>query len=300
MELLRLLHTKRNEFLSGTLLNEQTLHGKTNLSTITVSTPDGGARDHLPARTRKNDYGIFAAKFERGRNEPFCDSFGDAAASSHAPGEQDFVWRRVDQSLANFPAALDNFDEVSREPCVDKKFFNQHTALRREVACFAHYGVSRGDRRNDLAQRDGQRIVPRRNDSDDAERVVSKVTTLGLCSSAVMRDAPRAESFHSIAGPILRRIESNKNIREECFHARLAGFAHNSLRQPVTRSHYPVAKHAQPCASFPNRQLCPSALDNARAGNNLRQHRRGRSLKMRKHFPRIRVDRRKHVNLDGR
>jgi len=92
---------------------------------------------------------------------------------------------------------------------------------------------------------------------------------IGLAGSAVMRDAPRAESFHSIAGPILRRIESNKTSAKSGFHARLAGFAHNSLRQLVTRSHYPVAKHAEPCASIANRQLSPDALGNASMRNDL-------------------------------
>jgi len=73
MELLRLLHTKRNEFFSGTLLNEQTLHGKTNLSTIRVATQTA-ALEALPVRIRKNDHGIFAAKFEHGRMSLFAQA----------------------------------------------------------------------------------------------------------------------------------------------------------------------------------------------------------------------------------
>src|SRR6202171_143288 len=144
--------------------------------------------------------------------------------------------------MADFPAALDNRDEISWEPCVDEKFLDQRPALRREVADLTHNGISRGNGRNDLAERDRERVVPRRNDGDDAERVVSQIAAFGFRSNAVMWNPLSAKSAGGVPGPVFRRIKSNENIRKEGLHARLARFAHNGVRQFVARGHNSFAK----------------------------------------------------------
>src|SRR5712664_2808788 len=126
---------------------------------------------------------------------------------------------------------MDNRDEISWESCVDEKLLDQRAALRREVAGLAHHGISCGNGRNDLAERYRERVVPRRNDGDDTERVVSQIAAFSFRSGAVMRNPPRAQSVRGVPGPIFRRIKSNENIRKESFDARLARFAHNGVSQ---------------------------------------------------------------------
>src|SRR5260370_28607813 len=119
-----------------------------------------------------------------------------------------------------FRSTLNNLDEVFRKAGVDEKFFDQRAALRREVAGLAHHGISCADRRNDLAERDRERVVPRGNDGDDTERIVNQIAPLSFRGSAVMRDAPRAKSTRRIPRPIFRRIERHKDIRTTGVHPR--------------------------------------------------------------------------------
>ena len=115
-----------------------------------------------------------------------------------------------------------------------------------------------------------------------------------------MRDTPRAKSAGGVPGPVFRRIEGNENIRKEGFYARFAGFTHNGVRQFISRGHDAFAKTAQLRAAIADRELRPCALGNSGMGNDPRQRRRRRSLKMREHFARSRIDRRKRVDGNGR
>src|SRR5882762_8648120 len=166
---------------------------------------------------------------------------------------------------------MDNRDEISWESCVDEKLLDQRAALRREVAGLAHHGISCGNGRNDLAERYRERVVPRRNDGDDTERLESQIAAFGFRGNAVMWNPLSAKSAGGIPGPVFRRIESDENIRKESFDARLARFAHNGVRQFIARSHNAFAKPAQFCASIADRKLRPCALGDSRAGNDLRQ-----------------------------
>src|SRR6266568_3057436 len=80
----------------------------------------------------------------------------------------------------------------------------------------------------------------------------------------------------------------------------LSGITHNGIRQFLARGHNPIAKPAQLLAPIANGQLRPNALGYSRAGNDLRQLRRRRSLKMREHFPGSGIDGRKRVDGNGR
>ena len=147
---------------------------------------------------------------------------------------------------------------------VDEKFLDQRSALRREVAGLRNHGIPRGDGRDDLAERDCQRVVPRRNDGNDTERLVGQIATFGFRGGAVMRNPTRAKSAPDIPGPVFRGIESNENIRKEGFHARLAGFAHNRVSQFNARGHDSFAEAAQLLAAIADRKLRPYILGRSR------------------------------------
>ena len=185
-ELFRFFNTEGDKPFHRQLFDKQSLDRKANLSAVRVAAPDSGARGHFQIRICQNDHGIFAAKFEYGGDQPFRAGLSNAPPSSHAACEYDFVRRGIDQRLPDLSSALDDSDKVFGKAGVDEEFFDQRATLRGEVARLAHRGISGRDRGNDFAERDGQRIVPRRDDGDDTKRIVSQIATLGFRGRAVM------------------------------------------------------------------------------------------------------------------
>ena len=169
--------------------NEHPLDRQTNLPTIRVAAPHSGAGCYVEVGVGKNNHRVFAAKFENRWNQFFRTRFRDAAASGHASREQYFVRSGLDQRLAHFPSALHDGDEIFRKAGVEEKPLDQCPALRREIARLTHDDVPRSHRRNDLAERNREWVIPRRNNRDDAERLIDQIAALGFRRRAVMRDA---------------------------------------------------------------------------------------------------------------
>ena len=140
-------------------------------------------------------------------------------------------------------------DEIFRKSGIKKKFLDERTTLGCEIARLADHRIASGNRRNDLAQRNRERVIPGRNDGDYAERFVNQISALCLCGRAVMRNSPGAQSAGRVFGPIGGRIQGHKNIREQGLNAGLAGFANDGVRKLVSREQDALAKVAQLLAS---------------------------------------------------
>ena len=239
------------------MLDEQPFDGKAHLATIRIAAPDGRAGYHVKVSIRENDHGVFAAKFENRWNQFFRAGFRHPPARGHASGKHHFVRRSLNQSLPDFSAALHDRDEILRKRCVDEKFLDQRAALRREVTGLADDRIPGDDGWNDLADRYGERIVPRRNDSNDPERIARQVAALCLRSGAVMGHALRPKSVRGVFGPVFSRIESHENVGEEGLDARLAGLADDSIGKIISCSHDAFPETAQFRTSLADRKLCP-------------------------------------------
>src|SRR6266850_629032 len=253
--------------------DEKAFDGQTNLATIRVAPPHGGTGRHVEVSISENDHRVFAAKFENRWNQFFCTRFRDAAAGGHASREQYFVRSGLDQRLTYFPATLHDGDEIFRKPGVEEELLDQRPALRREIARLTDDRVSRSHRRNDLAERNRERVIPRRNNRDDAERLIDQIAALGFRRRAVMRDALGSKRRGGILRPVFCRIQRDKKVGEKRFHSRLAGFKNHSVGQLVARSHDAFAKSSQLRAAVRYRNLHPLALGSARVRNDFRQER---------------------------
>src|SRR6266567_3986609 len=143
-QLFRFFNAKRDEFFRDPLLDEEPLHGQTNLAAIRVAAPNGRTGRHIEVGIRENDHGVFAAKFENRWNQFFRTGFGDTPARCHASGEDHFVRRGINQSLPDFSAALHDRDEILRKRCVDEKFLDQYSAESRATKTSAKRASTRG------------------------------------------------------------------------------------------------------------------------------------------------------------
>src|SRR5258708_1812873 len=224
-QLFRFFNAKPDELFRDPLLDEEPFHGQTDLAAIRVAAPNGRTGCHVKVSIRENDHGVFAAKFENRWNQFFRTGFGHLPARGHASGEDHFVRRGINQSLAHFTASLNYSDDILGKSGIDEKSLDQRATLRREVAVLAQTRIARRYCRYDLTHRNRQRIIPRRNDSNDPKRIARQVAALRLRSGAVMRHALCPKSVRGGFGPVFSGIESHENVGEQGLDARLAGLA---------------------------------------------------------------------------
>src|SRR5258708_29173252 len=86
-ELFRFFHPEGHKSVRDGLLDEEPLDREANLAAIRVTTPDGRTGGNVESRIRKNDHGVFSAKFEHGRNQFLSASLGNPAAGGYASCE---------------------------------------------------------------------------------------------------------------------------------------------------------------------------------------------------------------------
>src|SRR6516225_11425858 len=115
-----------------------------------------------------------------------------------------------------------------------------------------------------------------------------------------MRYAFSAKGRGRFPGPILGRIERDKNIRKEGFHTRFARFADDGVGQLVAGSHQAVSKLAQTPAAFAKRNLRPFLLCRSRKHDGPPNHLRRSPFNMCQDLSRGGVDGGQHVDRDGR
>src|SRR5260370_27306658 len=108
------------------------------------------------------------------------------------------------------------------EASIHEQFFNEAAAMRGELAGLANDGIACGDGWNNLAEWNGQRIIPGTDDANHAQRLVGELAGFRLGCKAVMRDAFRLEQTLGILCKIRCRVHRNENVGEQRFYARLA------------------------------------------------------------------------------
>jgi len=209
-EFLSFFHAAIDKCFADGLFDEEAFDGKADLAAIGEAAPDGAVCGDFEVGVGQDEHGVFAAEFENGGDEFFCAGFGDAAPGRDAAREHDFVGSGVDQGLTDFACALDYFHEIVGKTCIDEDLFDERAALRGEVAGFANDGVARGDGGDDLAERDGQRIVPGTDDADDAEWFVVEAAGFGSCGEAVVRDAFWLQETRGILREIFGSVERDE------------------------------------------------------------------------------------------
>src|SRR6266704_1032438 len=191
-------NAKPDELLRDPLLDEEPFHGQTDLAAIRVAAPNGRTGCHVKVSIRENDHGVFAAKFENRWNQFFRTGFSDTPARGHASGEDHFVRRGINQSLAHFTASLNYSDDILGKSGIDEKSLDQRATLRREVAVLAQNRIARRYCRYDLTHRNRQRIIPRANDPQHTPWLVAQRPGFGSCRSTVMRDRRRPQQFAAL------------------------------------------------------------------------------------------------------
>ena len=84
-----------------------------------------------------------------------------------------------------------------------------------------------------LPERNGQRIVPRRDDGDDAERLMRQASRFRFRGKVLVCDCFVSEQARRFAGVILGGFKRDEDVGEERLGEGFAGLAGDQLRQFV-------------------------------------------------------------------
>ena len=160
-----------------------------------------------------DDGGRFAAEFERDRRQIAPGRFGDETADAGRAGEDQMIERQRREALRDLvlDAGDDHFGgvEFGRD-----HLFQQRGKPRHQFARLDHHPVARGDRAHRRRQRQLQRIIPGRDDADDAERLRDQ-PVFGRHELQRGGDAPRRHPFLQVLGGVLDFAEHEHRFREQ-------------------------------------------------------------------------------------
>ncbi|VVN46230.1 hypothetical protein PS659_05852 [Pseudomonas fluorescens] len=123
----------------------------------------------------ENDLRVLAAHFQLDLGLPRHAADGDLTTDANGTGEADAVdFRAVDQCIAHHAAAAHHqVEHTGREACAGDDFGQGPGATRYQVRRFEHDAVAVGQGRSDFPCRDGNREVPRGDQTNHAQGFAS-------------------------------------------------------------------------------------------------------------------------------
>ena len=160
------------EFVGDGRVDEDPLDRDAQLTGVGKAADERALHRPVEIGVAADDHRVFAAQFERGADEPFARLPGDDGAGLAAAGEGDAV-DRVEEGgaeLASF--AGDDLKEI----CWQSRLFKQRGDKEGGEGCLL-VGLEQGrvahqERRDGVGDGERERVVPGRDEADEAERQV--------------------------------------------------------------------------------------------------------------------------------
>ncbi|MNN02048.1 hypothetical protein D3C81_1146870 [compost metagenome] len=123
----------------------------------------------------ENDLRVLAAHFQLDFGLTRHAADGDLTTNAHGTGEADTVdFRAVHQCIAHHTtAAHDQIEHAGREACAGDDFRQRPGATRHQVSRLEHDAVAVGQGRGDFPRRNGNREVPRGDQTNHAQGFAS-------------------------------------------------------------------------------------------------------------------------------
>ena len=169
------LNDHLDEAVGDRLLDIDPLDRDADLPGIGESPPDGGVGGALEVGVAQDNHRVVAPQFKAGGNQAGCRPFRDLASRPGAAREGDHV-DFVDQCRSHLAVPLDDLHQLGRIAVATQVLLQDlHAALRDERRPFRwldQYRVPGHQRRDRLPHRQDQRKIPRRDEADDATRLV--------------------------------------------------------------------------------------------------------------------------------
>jgi hypothetical protein len=220
----------------------------------------GAAGGDLQIGVIEHDHGIFAAELQNNRQEPVRRRFANALAGGDAAGEDQLVDGRFGERCAGWGLAHHNLHEVGMQAGSAQQALKLQPDERRNLRWLQHDGVARDQRRQGLDGRNGERIVPGRDDADDAIRLAHEFAALGLHGRIAVRQRLRTKEVVRAANAEFGSVENDGYLSDERFGGGLAGLAANKACALVTPFVQKLLEATQDLDAFTNRGRLPLRL----------------------------------------
>src|SRR5829696_6266259 len=163
----RLLHYLAHELLVEGLLDVDPLDRLADLPGVRHAVVDGGVGSALDVGVAQDDHRVLAAELERyGRERP-RRALHHLLAGLRRAGEHEVV-DVIDQRRPCFAASGRDLEDPVGEPGSLRALGDQQRRERRHLAGLQHHGVAGHQRGDAVAEAVRQRVVPGRDDADQA------------------------------------------------------------------------------------------------------------------------------------
>ena len=168
---LDLLRQQLEELVVHGLLDVDALDRDADLAGVVEPVGGRGVRGALEVGVGEHDHRVLAPEFEAHRGQRLRGARHHLLAGGDRAGEHHVV-DLVDQRRTGLAAAGGDVENALREAAVGEHLGHQQRGERRDLRRLQDHGVAGGERRDAVAERVRQRVVPGADHTDDPQRRV--------------------------------------------------------------------------------------------------------------------------------
>jgi hypothetical protein len=162
----------------------------------------------------EDDHRVLAAELERHLGQRPRRPLHDLAPGGGRAGEVDEV-DLIDERRAGVAAPGGDREDAHRHATLAQPVGQQKAGQRRDLAGLEDHRVARRQRRDAVAERVGQRVVPGPDDADEAERAIAQDELLALQQRRGGLDALVGQERRRVLGPEAERVGAVHDLGEQ-------------------------------------------------------------------------------------
>ena len=156
----------------------------------------------------------------------------------------------LDQRRAGRAVARGDLEDVLREAALPHHLLHQQRAQRRDLAWLEDHAVAGGERRDAVAERVRDRVVPRPDHANEPDRRVADDELLAERDRVVPRRHPLIGQVpRRMLGPEAERGHGVAEVGELRVLVRLAALGHDHVNDPIGVVEHPLLRAAQDAAA---------------------------------------------------
>ena len=238
---------------------------------------DGGVGGALDVGVGEHDHRVLAAELERDRGQRLGGARHDLLAGRGGAGEHHHV-DGVDQRGAGVAVAGRDLEDALGQAALAHALGHQQRGQRRDLRRLEHDRVAGGHRRDAVAEGVGQRVVPRPDHADDADRPVAHGELAAGDEQVGRADLLVGEVLRRVLGPEAEGVGGVGDLGQLRVLPRLAGLGDDRLDDPVGVVGHPLLGAAEDPPAALEAERLPGRLRGARTRDQRRDlgRRRGR------------------------
>ena len=261
-----LLGQLRQEVVVHGLLDVDPLDRDADLAGVVEPVGGRGVGRALEVGVREHDHRVLAAELEADRGEGLRRLRHHLLARRDGAGEHHVV-DLVDQRRAGRPAPGGDGEDAVRDPALGQHLGHQQRGERGDLGWLEDDRVAGGKRRDAVAERVVERVVPRADHPDHAERRVAHDHPATADERRRRLDLLVGEVDGRLAGPELERREPVRELGDLGLVGRAPGLRADRADDALRVGDHPAAGGEQDLGAPVEAERGPAGLRGARGGD---------------------------------